>query len=351
LNEAIDAAATTTQSCALFGGLSGLGWVTEHISKLLKQDVPPEDDPNVETDAAIRDCVSQGAKDHRFDLISGVVGYGVYFLERWPRPCARDGLKLVLSALEATKQETPEGTTWLSASTTIPEWQRDQSPEGRYDLGIAHGVTGVLQFLAQLHATVDPSPETLMLIRRTAQWIVAQAKLKEGGLSFAAWMNPDGSCLASRPVWCYGDLGIAFVLSNVRDVLKDQTMDILIGAMLTNLVTMPSNLFGVQDSALCHGATGIAHVFNRLYQNHGDIRCRELSLQWYERALQMFRPGVGVGGYLKCRQTAGSDPVWEPWPAFLDGSIGVGLALLSGVSAVEPAWDRLMLLSSRSTFL
>jgi hypothetical protein len=40
--------------------------------------------------------------------------------------------------------------------------------------------------------------------------------------------------------------------------------------------------------------------------------------------------------------------VWEPSPAFLDGAIGVALALLSAVAPIEPAWDRMLLLSSRN---
>ena len=37
--------------------------------------------------------------------------------------------------------------------------------------------------------------------------------------------------------------------------------------------------------------------------------------------------------------------IWEPSPDFLDGAIGVALALLAALAPVEPLWDRLLLLS------
>jgi hypothetical protein len=54
---------------------------------------------------------------------------------------------------------------------------------------------------------------------------------------------------------------------------------------------------GVRDAILCHGATGIAHIFNRLYQTEGDLRCRPLAIAWYERALEMRQQGRGVAGF------------------------------------------------------
>jgi hypothetical protein len=37
--------------------------------------------------------------------------------------------------------------------------------------------------------------------------------------------------------------------------------------------------------------------------------------------------------------------IWEPSRAFLDGAIGVALALLAALTPIEPQWDRLLQLS------
>jgi hypothetical protein len=40
-------------------------------------------------------------------------------------------------------------------------------------------------------------------------------------------------------------------------------------------------------------------------------------------------------------------PGWRSEAGFLEGATGIGLALLGAISDVEPAWDRVLLLSVR----
>jgi hypothetical protein len=72
----------------------------------------------------------------------------------------------------------------------------------------------------------------------------------------------------------------------------------------------------------------------------------DAALQWYEQVLAYRQLGTGVGGYSSLTRPDPDGPaVLDPSPAFLDGANGVALALLAAVTPVEPAWDRLMLLS------
>jgi len=100
----------------------------------------------------------------------------------------------------------------------------------------------------------------------------------------------------------------------------------------------------IRDAGLCHGALGVAHIFNRVYQADGDDRWREAAIAWYRRGLSMRQTGSGIGftAWVFDR-TVQPDPT----PLFLAGAPGVALALLAGATSVEPAWDRLMSLSGR----
>jgi len=92
---------------------------------------------------------------------------------------------------------------------------------------------------------------------------------------------------------------------------------------------------GTMDAPLCHGASGNAHIFNRLYQNNGDANCREVALAWFEKALSFWQPEGGVAGFYQyTRPDPQSPPVMEPSPAFLDGAIGVALALLAALTVI-----------------
>src|SRR5208282_3699946 len=134
----------------------------------------------------------------------------------------------------------------------------------------------------------------------------------------------------------------------VAEGRRNDVLDTLVSEMLETCLKLPFESYNVQDAGLCHGASGVAHIYNRLYQRLGDQRFRDAALVWYERILRMSTPGTGVGGYSKYATTGpGGTAAWEPWPGLLDGSIGIALALLAAVTPVEPRWDRLMLLSSR----
>ena len=107
--------------------------------------------------------------------------------------------------------------------------------------------------------------------------------------------------------------------------------------LLENSITWPAEMTGISDAPLCHGAAGLAHIFNPIYQTEGDPRCREQALFWVEQALAMRRLMGGVGGYLaSTRPDPGGSVVWEPSPAFLDGAIGIALMLLAALTPVEP---------------
>jgi hypothetical protein len=100
----------------------------------------------------------------------------------------------------------------------------------------------------------------------------------------------------------------------------------------------------VADAGLCHGAAGIGHVFNRLYQATGDMEMGKAAHAWFDDALARREPGTGIAGFSMAFGKDGSERVDEP--GFLLGATGIGLALLGAVSEVEPAWDRVLLTSS-----
>lgn len=360
LNDAIEENYHRTLAFSLFGGLSGLGWTVEHVQRILGETLNneecrdkarkgnvPDEDQNEETDSALIQRLQMPVQRGQFDLIHGLVGYGIYFLERWPQGHSAEGLGLVIDALERISEDKGSGTTWYSTPETIPESDRKQCPWGYYNLGVAHGVPGVVQFLYQVSQAGIEAQKVLSLLDRTLTWLIAQTESNSAnGLRFGSWITPRGNSRLARPTWCYGDLGIAAVLFQVGDGMGNRTLKKFASDMFENCLKLPFELYRIEDAGLCHGATGVAHIYNRMYQLGSDRRFRDAALNWYDRALAFFSPGYGVGGYCKRVRREG-EGAWEPWPAFLDGSIGIALALLGAVTSVEPQWDRALLLSSR----
>ena len=109
----------------------------------------------------------------------------------------------------------------------------------------------------------------------------------------------------------------------------------------------PVEKSGVVDGGLCHGAAGVAHLFNRLFQATGDEVLKRAACLWLSRTLEMHQPGKGIAGFPKGAPDSSpkDEPRWSAELGILEGAAGVALALLAGITDIEPQWDRVMLTS------
>ncbi|MFZ0322201.1 MAG: lanthionine synthetase C family protein [Candidatus Sulfotelmatobacter sp.] len=373
LNQAIDKAAGQQSGyLGLYGGLAGLGWTVEHISHLLNQlSFPAEEDQTNgsvsedetmvgeseadedligEIDAVLLRGLDKFDSDCAYDLISGLVGFGVYFMERLPRESAVKGIEAVFNNLEKVAQHTSAGIAWHSGPELLPEWQREQCPNGYYNLGVAHGIPGIIHLLSEISVTsIVDQQRSRALLEGSVRWLISQQRPSGSRSTFSSWIVAGEESTDSRLAWCYGDMGILSVLLQVARRAGREDWHKFANQILDHCLAWPPDESGVKDAPLCHGAAGVAHIFNRLYHDQNDPRCLHAAVAWFERALAMRRPDSGVGGFSSLTRPVPSEPiVWEASPAFLDGAIGVALALLAATSAVEPGWDRMLLLSGRS---
>lgn len=370
LNQAIDEAAQQSGYLGLFGGLSGLGWTVEHLSYLFNQfsaqdelnmeaeteeDAPGEnggleEDSIAEIDTAVLRRLQHRNPATPYDLISGLVGFGMYFLERLPADRAIQGIQEIFNQLEMLAEHPNAGTTWHSGPQLLPDWQRALCPNGYYNLGVAHGIPGIIHFLSEVSALpIIEQQRSHRLLEGAVSWLISQRRPSRSLSLFSAWIVPGEEASDSKLAWCYGDIGILSVLLQVARRAQRDDWQKFANDLLDHCLAWPPDESGVGDAALCHGAVGVAHIFNRIYHSENDPRCLKAALHWFDRALAMRQPGTGVGGFSALTTPDPDGPiVWEANPNFLDGAIGVALTLLAALTPVAPAWDRMLLLSGRS---
>jgi hypothetical protein len=98
--------------------------------------------------------------------------------------------------------------------------------------------------------------------------------------------------------------------------------------------------------ALCHGAIGAGHIFNRLWQATAEPRLDDAARFWLAQGLAMRRPAGRLGGFhAVVSDGTGQSTRRVAFRGLLMGAAGLGLALLAATTDVEPSWDRLLLLS------
>ena len=308
-------------SASLFGGAAGVGWVAAHVAA-------EAEDLLGAIDSLVIDALEVSRWERDYDLINGLVGLGVYFLERGE--AGMGGLERVLDHLEHSAQRTPEGIRWHTAPALLPPHQRATAPAGHYNCGLAHGAAGVVALLARI-----PDRARGML-DGAAQWLAAQ-RMAPGGSSYFPAMITEERAVNARTAWCYGDPGVLLALW--RATPSRELEQLAVNA----LARSPADAV-VVDADLCHGAMGLAHIANRFFQATRDPRFRELAVGWIEHALSLRVPGEGIAGF---RSHFGATPTrpayWATQPNLVDGAAGIGLALQAALGDTEPAWDRLML--------
>jgi hypothetical protein len=99
------------------------------------------------------------------------------------------------------------------------------------------------------------------------------------------------------------------------------------------------------DASVCHGAAGLAHLYNRMYQATGEPVLRRAAVHWLGRTLEFYATAAGAGGSWVQGTT---DPRVGPWTGLdiVSGAAGVALVLLAAATDLEPSWDRMFLMSA-----
>ena len=335
LDAAIDLAGGERLPMCLHRGAAGLAWILHHAARVLG--VEGAADATQALDEVLLGYLQgPGNIAEPYDLLDGLLGLGVYGFESGSRPL----VERVVQRLAARYQVAAEGLAWHS-----PPQSGDQNyfPEGHFNLGLAHGVAGVIAFLAGAMEEGIERGTARPLLLDAVQWLRRQ-RLPDGGPRAFPWAVAPGRPPVAEgldPGWAYADAGIAAALAHAARALGDANLleDALSVAAreAARMDELPARQPGIG-----FGPAGYAQIFARLYQQTGRPAFRRAARREILRLLEMRAPGMGAGGFSPV------DPAGRPRGAdvsFLVGASGVGLVLLGAATGVDPLWDRLLLLS------
>jgi len=314
----------------LYDGLAGIGWVVEHLAG-----GEEGDDPCSVVDEALVRHVEHHPRNEPFDLVDGLVGVGVYALDRLPRPAARRLLRAIVSLLGEGAVRCAPGVAWRAAKNP------------GFDLGVAHGAAGVVALLGKITDTdVDArlKRRARALLEEAVEWILAQELPRTSGGCFAATVGSGNARTPARLAWCYGDAGIAAALLVAARAAREPAWERAAVRVGLRAAARPEASCGVRDAGLCHGAAGVAHIFHRLYRTTREKRFADASRRWFARALAMRTPGRGFAGFRAWAPDATGTVGWRADAGLLMGAGGITLALLAATGDNEPAWNRVLLL-------
>jgi lantibiotic biosynthesis protein len=341
LEEAVDVLATEPLTSSLYSGFTGVAWAVELVGGLLGTE---GEDRNADIDEALTRLLQRYPEDAPYDLIDGLTGLGVYALARWPRPGAAQCVLGVVEQLARRARPDRDGVSWW----TPPAWRgprRDRYWPGGVDLGVGHGIAGVIPFLARVHRLGLAQQTVRPLLDGAVLWLLAHMVDTAAGPTVPYVVIDGVEPGPARSAWCYGDPGVAAaLLLAARDVGEPAWAAAATG-IAVRAAARPPGQTGVVDAGLCHGSAGLAHLFNRMYQMTAEPALADAARFWVERTIELCSaeaPG---------RDAALSDAAQPAWkgPGLLEGAAGVALALEAASTTTEPAWDQMLLVCAAGT--
>jgi lantibiotic modifying enzyme len=340
IEKIFDSVGTGNNYQTLAGGLAGFGWLFEH---LVQNDILEADTNQVigDLDNFLYPFMLKEIKMGNYDYLHNASGIVLFFLYRKSNPLVKKYIIDYIDLLDEHSEIDRQSLKWKSEI-----FAKENERVNVYNLSLSHGMASLVAILSKIYSNEINKEKTLKLLKGAINYILSnQFDIKKNLSYFPSYISLDGNKgEPSRMAWCYGDLGIGLSLWNASKVLVDfelekKAIEILLHS--TKRRDLKEN--NVLDAGLCHGTAGIAHIFNRMYINTGVSEFGEASEYWFNQTLKIARFDDGLAGYKVWRAEKYGGCTNDY--GFLEGIAGIGLALISAVSDIEPKWDECLLLS------
>ena len=197
------------------------------------------------------------------------------------------------------------------------------------DLGIAHGIAGVLASIVLTHDAL--SAQLRERVRCAAERLKKSAVT---GAPFVTWPHSLGRAPddAYRSAWCYGTPGVACALHAVARALGDSELEAFSIHAALDVASRTPEEWLIDELGLCHGLMGNALCFASL---GSAARCDEL-LDASERLVLLTLDRLEASGG-RCYSIRGEHERYDA-TSEIAGSVGVALALLTLVGDAAPRW-------------
>ena len=321
-------------------GITGIAFVFQHLRNMGLIDL--SEDQNLSAlDDAIRIYAEQLFEAGNWDPLHGLIGLGIYFIERNKETGDKEYLERIVDQLRELSLTENGNSVWVTPG--YKHFTKDN-----YNFGIAHGMPGVLAFLAQVH-TLDIRRSIIeeMIGSCLAYLLSYRNEDSSARFSFPRCIELDyeegqgPKVLPSRHAWCYGDLSMANTLIHCGQALGRKDWKEMGLEIALKTTTIPFEYAGCDDAPLCHGVIGLAHQYDRLYNVARELQFKEARDYWLKVARdKYFRPDVYPGGYGYNRYVEAENKfVLGASYGLLEGITGIGLIHLSLITGIKPGWD------------
>ncbi|PTX63624.1 lanthionine synthetase-like protein [Kordia periserrulae] len=336
-NYAVDNPAKQT----LVSGYLSFGLVYHFLKKYAKMEASPYFEENLDdiAFAALEFQLDIG----NLDFLYGATGI-LHYMLRYTKDknIVNKAISLYLTHLQKTKLHLKGGIAWEDY------YFRHREDKIGINLGLAHGVPGILKVLLSIYAYAEHAQQKDG-IKKIIQGVVSFLKnvvFKQHEIAYSYFYIPDveqdSSTVDTRLGWCYGDLSNALILYQAGKIIEDDAMIQFANEILQKTCKRKlQSSTKIRDAGLCHGTVGLQHMYQIAYNYTQTTDFLDASQHWLQETFEQCSSFVNEGAYKKFNPI---EKKYEVDNGFLEGAAGIGLSLITLLTG-DNSWNELLLLN------
>jgi lantibiotic biosynthesis protein len=206
------------------------------------------------------------------------------------------------------------------------------------NLSLSHGQAGFMIILMKAYSLAGINGNIKERLLKNARHLLGFKSAAPGGTDcslFPSFVNPVTNTFTTnnRLAWCYGDLGQVLFLHKAADFFKDESFSTAANSICkasTERTSFSSTL--LEAGQVCHGTGGVSHFYRVLGELSGLECCTTAASFWIEQAINNIDKDIDAGTNHNSRLN------------MIEGLPGIGLVLMSYLSAKKLDWGGLILL-------
>lgn len=272
-----------------------------------------------------------------YDVIEGIAGLGGYALKNLHIPrfekLSHQIVKILVNLCNTITVAGSKVPGWHLPSDKI-SGQFFASQNGYFNLGLAHGIAGVLCFLSIALLQGVEVPGQKEAIEKIAGWLSEWSFIKDTMIRWPyqiSWEEETGLhpplAEPSRDGWCYGVPGISRALYLAgKSLCKPDLKDFAMTAFL-QLFNRSSAEWQAYNPALCHGLGGILLLAKMMAEEEGGESLTQHVLDLQKQITSLYDSKLPFG-FNDTEQVRFTRFLKMSTPGFLEGTSGTLLSLL-----------------------
>lgn len=319
-------------------GLCGVNWTVEHLSKnnFIQFDT---NDLYETSDEFLYEWMINFMLNHNYDFLHGALGIANYFANRNTFK-TNSFVNKFISMLEDNSDK-DDNTDMIGFKSTI---YSTGEPFSAYNFGLSHGMASIVYFLNKCNKLdLNDNDKSNQMLKRVLSFFNHHKNdITQYNSFYPTWIGESNKVYNARIAWCYGDIGISSVFSNLA--VADSSVDYaaLSNALLNNSLSKTDpEKETIIDAAICHGSSGLALLYKDAYDRTSNNSYLKSSEYWLNHCLNENKYSDGACGY---KSYMGLKKGWSVESGLLEGISGIGLVLLSILDKENDNWKECLML-------